>query len=175
MAKYDVDAVIAAMRYSPETGDLFWVWRKQGEIGANFWNAKYAGRPAITATDNRGYKSGKIGGAYIFGHVAAFIIMNGHAPDGEIDHINGNRADNRWENLRLVSRATNQRNKQMYACNTSGYTGVSFDKKSGKWRAKIGSTVIGFFQDMADAAIARSLSVELEIGYTDRHGKQAAT
>lgn len=172
MAKYDPNAVIAAMEYSPETGDLFWLRRPPSARAAKFWNTKYAGKPAITATDGQGYKSGKVAGAYISGHVAAFIVMTGRAPEGEIDHINGDRADNRWANLRLVDRATNQRNKRMYASNTSGFAGVHFDVKSRMWRARIGNRVIGFFNNMANAALARALSVELEGGYTDRHGKQ---
>lgn len=60
------------------------------------------------------------------------------APNGqEVDHINGDGLDNRVENLRLVNRHQNQRNSKKRRDNSSGLKGVYFDKKSGKWRAKI--------------------------------------
>lgn len=169
---HDHETIAKALKYFPETGELQWLSRDGYDRQARFWNTKYAGKPAITATDNRGYKSGKLCGKYLSGHIAAVAIMTGKIPEGEVDHINGNRSDNRWENLRVVSRSENQRNKRQHVNNTSGVTGVHFDVKSRKWRAKIGNRVIGFFNEFANAALARALSVELEGGYTERHGKQ---
>ena len=55
----------------------------------------------------------------------------------EIDHINGDRSDDRIENLRLATRQQQQWNIQATASNTSGYKGVSYYKRTGKWRAYI--------------------------------------
>lgn len=55
----------------------------------------------------------------------------------DVDHINRNKLDNRRENLRIVSRSTNQYNSVTYKTNTSGVRGVSLIKSTGKWRAAI--------------------------------------
>lgn len=55
----------------------------------------------------------------------------------EIDHINGNRLDNRKENLRICTSQQNQFNLKRRINNTSGYKGVSWHKKDKKWRARI--------------------------------------
>lgn len=76
----------------------------------------------------------------------------------EVDHINGNKLDNRRENLRLCTRAQNRRNNNMQMNNVSGFKGVSWAKRDQKWRAKIrvdGRTIhIGNFEDPKEAARA---------------------
>ncbi len=58
--------------------------------------------------------------------------------EGEhVDHKDQNKLNNLGDNLRAVSHSLNARNCKQRATNTSGYTGISFDKPSGKWRAKI--------------------------------------
>ena len=52
---------------------------------------------------------------------------------GEVDHINGNGLDNRRCNLRLVTPQQNRRNRSTGRNNQTGYKGVTFDKKSGRW------------------------------------------
>ena len=72
-----------------------------------------------------------------------------------VDHISGNTLDNRRENLRICTPAENSRNYKKPKTNTSGYKGVSWDKKSLKWRAAIGfnNKVIhlGFFSSAEEA------------------------
>ncbi|MGK6932818.1 HNH endonuclease [Escherichia coli] len=63
--------------------------------------------------------------------------MNGSLPKSDIDHINLVRDDNRIANLRLATRSQNIQNVNKKANNKSGYKGVSWDKKSRKWRAQI--------------------------------------
>ena len=55
----------------------------------------------------------------------------------QVDHLNGNRLDNRRCNLRICTHAQNMRNKGAHPSNTSGFKGVSYLKRSGKWKAVI--------------------------------------
>lgn len=93
------------------------------------------------------------------------IVM--HATPGQfVDHINKNRADNRKQNLRCCARAENDRNRSIYSTNTSGVTGVYFDKQRNKWVASISfdkkRILIGRFVTKEDAVQAR-LEKETEL------------
>lgn len=99
--------------------------------------------------------------------------MVGPIPDGmETDHINHVRDDNRIENLRLVSRIENMKNKSVYRSNSSGFCGVSV-KSSGMYHAYIqfnGKQVnLGLFKEKQDAVTAR-LEAERVYGFHDNHG-----
>lgn len=87
-------------------------------------------------------------------------------PGQLVDHINHNRADNRKKNLRLCSGSENDRNRKRYSNNTSGITGVFFDKKRGKWVANItynGRKIyLGRFQTKEEAVLTR-LTKEVEL------------
>jgi hypothetical protein len=61
-------------------------------------------------------------------------IINGAWPDKQVDHINGDPADNRAENLRLASAAENARNIGSKG-GTSQFCGVHLDKSNNKWAA----------------------------------------
>lgn len=85
-----------------------------------------------------------------------FII---NPPKGmEVDHINGNKLDNRRCNLRIATRSQNQINTKKISGCTSKYRGVSWHKSAKKWRAQIqinGKKIpIGIFIDEIDAALA---------------------
>lgn len=75
-----------------------------------------------------------------------------------VDHINGNKLDNRKENLRLCSHMENIRYQKIHNRNTSGYKGVSWHKAGKKWHAKIAVNYkqihLGLFKIKEDAARA---------------------
>lgn len=83
-------------------------------------------------------------------------------PKGQIDHVNGNRLDNRICNLRDATHAENQRNSKRPKSNTSGIKGVYWDKRSKKWGAHIrfGNKMLnlGRFSEKEDAAAAYKLA-----------------
>lgn len=61
-----------------------------------------------------------------------------NTPEGfETDHINGNKLDNRKENLRTVTHSQNQLHSRLPKTNTSGVKGVVWDKKNKKWQAQL--------------------------------------
>lgn len=85
------------------------------------------------------------------------VIMN--APKSlEVDHINGNKLDNRLKNLRLCTKAENHRNRGLQKSNTSGYKGVHWHKKTKKWLVRIAFNGkryhLGYFTDIRKAGRA---------------------
>ena len=70
-------------------------------------------------------------------HRLIWLYHYGYLPENEIDHINKNPLDNRLENLREVSHVCNLRNCRVSKNNTSGVTGVIFDKNHNKWYSQI--------------------------------------
>lgn len=71
-------------------------------------------------------------------HRLAWLYVHGESPQGMIDHINGNKHDNRICNLRLANNSENQQNqKKAQSNNKSGYLGVDFHKRSNSWRATL--------------------------------------
>lgn len=71
-------------------------------------------------------------------HRLAWLYVYGEWPEGQVDHINGQRDDNRIANLRDVSGTENQHNRRKPSANNqSGYLGVSLCKDTNLWRATI--------------------------------------
>lgn len=115
-------AVLRFLRYEPGTGDFTWIvdrpsaMKRVGDLAGHI--------------DNEGYLRIGILGRNIAAHRLAWFLVTGTLPRSQIDHINGNRADNRFANLRDVEPRLNSENKR-------NVVGASFEKESGKWRAQI--------------------------------------
>ena len=94
-------------------GKLFWRVRPASHFSsvgrANIWNAKYAGTEA-GSLHKSGYLHVSFDGKKHKLHRLIWEYHNGSQPEGVIDHINGDKADNRIENLRDVSQQTNCQN-----------------------------------------------------------------
>lgn len=86
------------------------------------------------------------------------VIMGVTDPDVEVDHRFGNPLNNQRYNLRVCVHRQNSRNGAMRKNNTSGFKGVSFNKRRQKWVAKIKFNYVtinlGYFTDRIAAAIA---------------------
>lgn len=131
MAKPIVDAaqVRELLNYDPETG--VWVNRTKrrpqspagsiaGGVGAN------------------GYRYIALNGRRYLAHRLAWFYVHGVWPVAEIDHRNTKRDDNRLENLREATRSLNCQNQCVpQKKGTSGYLGVTWDRRKGKWQAQI--------------------------------------
>ena len=147
-----LDLVLALVRYEPETGDFYWLPRKNVR---RTWNTRYAGKRAgMTRKD--GYRSlllGKRASYYI--HRLVWLCETGEWPTQEIDHINRNPSDNRFCNLRLADHADNLANRGKQKNNTSGYKWVSWCPEKGMWEAKLARRgvrfFVGYFDDPAEA------------------------
>lgn len=160
-------------RYEPLTGVLYWLPRLDAHPG---WNTKYAGREAFSVDASTGYRSGSACGFNLLAHRVAWAMQTGEWPSGEIDHINGNRSDNRWANLRAVPKAENAKNQRLRATNASGAMGVMWIAERGKWRARImvggRNQSLGCFDTFNEACEARK-AAEARLGFHENHGKAA--
>ena len=85
-------------------------------------------------------------------------LILGAPPGIQVDHENGNGLDNRRSNLRFATHAENMHNKPLSIRNTSGYKGVGWSQREGKWRSRLilGSRELhlGYFNDVVEAARA---------------------
>lgn len=117
------------LSYNPETGVFRWKVRTAYRVKV--------GDVAGTINKDNGYADISIGGRKYRSHRLAWLYVHGRLPDGEIDHINGKRSDNRMANLRECSRSENGQNKGIRKDNKSGFVGVSWDKVANKWLAQI--------------------------------------
>ena len=91
-------------------------------------------------------------------HRIAWFYVYGEMPSLNIDHINGNRADNRICNLRLANQSQNTANSKLSKANTSGFKGVTWNKDAKKWNAQLMCNYkrisLGNFEKKEDAADA---------------------
>jgi hypothetical protein len=100
--------------------------------------------------------------------------MTGKFPKLDIDHIDGNGINNKWNNLREVTRSQNCRNIKLASNNTSGFIGVRWNEENKKWRALIGidrkSKHLGYFDNLEEAIMARK-NAERMFGFHPNHGR----
>lgn len=141
------------LEYAPETGALTWKPRVKGRG----WNRAQGG---ATHVSDQGYITLNIKGRVYRGHRLAWLLYYGEWPDGNIDHINRVRSDNRISNLRVVEQAENMQNTNVYRTNKSGHKGVFWHKEINKWWAYINvgrrRVCLGRFANKAEAIAARA-------------------
>lgn len=159
---YDLlPALRASLKYDPETGEFYRVRGtrghaagKAGSIGSNgYIVVGLKGRPRLA-------------------HRLAWLYMKEEWPEMQIDHINGDKTDNRWENLRQVDSFQNHKNKKRLKSNTSGVSGVCLKRR--KWEANIRPDNkyihLGVFEDWFEAVCARK-SAEVKFNFHTNHGR----
>ena len=117
------------LKYDAATGYFYWIPGK-GKFGWDY--DKPAGR-----TEHDGYIVIRIKGNRITGHRLAWLMTYGYLPMQNLDHKNGNKADNRISNLRLATSSQNLHNKPKTKANKSGIKGVSWDRHRQKWLAQL--------------------------------------
>lgn len=115
--------------YQPDTGHFLWKIARRGVK---------AGARAGSIDKQAGYEQIGIDGKLYRSHRLAWLYLYGSWPEGQIDHINGDRADNRAYNLREVSNDVNNQNRKgPNKNNIAGVLGVHFVKRCGKYSSAI--------------------------------------
>ena len=147
----------ALLKYNADTGLFFWIK-----------NGKQAGTILP-----RGYVQIGIDRKVFYAHRLAWAIHHGAWPKEGIDHINHIRSDNRISNLRSASQKENSRNCKPSKNNTSGFTGVFWNKQCDKWAARIKVNGklkhLGLYDRIEDAAIARKKADKI-YRFHENHG-----
>lgn len=157
------DFLQKVFHYNEETGDLTHrfttISGKQGELA--------------TYQHSGSYLSVCIGKKQYLAHRVIFLMQTGRWPE-QVDHINHNRSDNSWKNLREVIEGQNQQNASKQINSTTGITGVSLHKPTKRYRAYISVNTkqkhLGLFDSIEAAQAARELALQ-ELGYHPNHGK----
>ena len=125
------------------------IWKKT--ISKN--TERLIGKVAGSITDS-GYWCVVLERKKYYAHRLIFLYHHGYIPDC-IDHINGNKTDNRIENLRESTQQQNCFNANKKSTNTSGVKGISWHKQSKKWRAECcvnyKNHYLGLYDDMSEA------------------------
>jgi hypothetical protein len=141
--------------YDPETGSVYWRVNRNGGASAG----DEAGYIAPS-----GHRHMEIEGKTYTVHRVAWALHYGRWPDGEVDHRNRQRADNRIANLRDVNLFQQAQNRGMQRNNTSGTKGVTYAKNRNRWMAFITangqSKTLGYYKTKEEAAAVRKAAEE---------------
>lgn len=113
----------ALTHFEYQDGELFWKVPTCSNMKV--------GQPA-GSNDSKGYKQISFKGKVYRLHRIIFLMHHGYMPDF-VDHIDGNKKNNRIENLRPTDKSKNNWNAKTRSDNTSGFKGVSFNKQSNRW------------------------------------------
>lgn len=145
----DYQALRDYLWYDPITG--IFVWKKAPSTRIKVGTIAGARHTA-------GYIQIQFRGLLYFGHRVAWFFLTGSVPE-EVDHRDGVRFWNAETNLRLASRSQQGANTGMFSHNTSGFKGVSYEKRRGKWEAHYTlnrrKKFVGYFDSPEAAAAAR--------------------
>lgn len=163
MRKLTLERLRQLLSYNPETGIFTWLACRRGTIKT--------GDTAGGYTD-KGYLTIKVDGVKYCAHRLAWLYVYGEFTDGDLDHKDQKKDNNRIGNLRIVTRSQNQQNRPLQSNNTTGLRGVYRCNRTNKWRAHIKTgghqKHLGSF-DTAEAAYAAYCSEAAKV-HTHRPG-----
>lgn len=165
--------IAAVLDFDPAVGSFTW---KPRQNDARNWNFRCAGKIAGNV-DAHGYRRISIGNRKFWAHRLAWRLMTGEQP-AMVDHINGNRDDNRFANLRAADNAENLQNRGMNARNSSGFKGVHLSRAAGRYAAQIMARgrryTLGLFDTAEEAAAAYAAAAAKHHGNFANSGQPAA-
>jgi hypothetical protein len=150
------------LSYDPETGVFTW------NPGVGGMGARFSGKQAGSMDPMQGYVKIGVLGSFYKAHRLAWLYVTGSEPTGEIDHINGNKCDNRIANLRDCKKSDNGKNTGLSKRNKSGFRGVTKHTGREKWIASIAingkNKHLGVFDSPEEAGEVAELARALYYG-----------
>lgn len=164
MREMNIAEIKESLSYCADTGIAKWMVKRTGK-------AKEGSSAGYLRRD--GYLEVKINNVSFLLHRVIWALHYGVWHKGEIDHIDGNKTNNRIANLRAATKSENQRNAGLRFDNKSGCPGVCWYKQTGKWVANITlgnkRKHLGFFDKLEDAIAARK-QADKDYGFHKNHG-----
>lgn len=172
----DRSYVLECLSYDPRTGDLHWRKRPISHfpdgVTARKWNTRWSGKLAgkchpkgywILTLDYQGYLA----------HRLVWLLARGEPVPDMLDHIDGDRQNNRVANLRPATQSENNWNSRLRKNNLVGVKGIRRLPRDGKFIAEIWhrgkSHTLGYFETLEDAIAARREAAERLHGAFARH------
>lgn len=168
----DINKLKQSLDYDPETGLFTWKYNTPRRLKGDIAGCKQLIRHD---TYDEVYILIGVGRILYRAHRLAFIFMGKEVPK-YVDHINGDGTDNRWSNLRDATATENAKNRRLASSNSSGYVGVSFERRTNSWKAYISVNNkrihLGRYATAEEAHNTRVQKLK-ELGgcgYSQRHG-----
>ena len=154
--------------YNPLTGVM--CRTKKTDRWGNMYNYESVPKSLVN-----GYRTAMFRGTVYKVHRLAWLYVYGEFPEHDIDHINGDRLDNRLDNLRHVKRSDNTKNRGVNHNNKTGCPGVHWEAGVGKYRARINRNgvrvCLGFYDDVNEAIKVRR-QAEVDHNFHPNHGRR---
>lgn len=152
------DAEAGTLHWRERTPDLFTDGGHSAQHNAAKWNTRYANREGFTALRNA-YKVGAIFYRQLYAHRVIWTMIQDRWPIGEIDHIDGNRLNNKISNLREAANGENRLNHGGKRGSSSPYIGIKKSRRKNHWCAAVthdhATIYVGTFPTPEAAALAR--------------------
>ena len=172
----DVAYLRECLDYDPSTGEFWWRERPRGhfssEQGWKMRNTRFAGKQAGTVMPV-GYLHLSLNYRFYYAHRLVWLLTYGAPVPLQIDHIDGDRANNRVSNLRAANHADNGANAKVHRDNSIGVKGVRLRKRDGTFQAYIARDgkmhILGNFATIEEAAAVRREAAERLHGKFARH------
>lgn len=149
--------------YHPESGAISLAPNSLRKSGKPIGQITKNGYMAVRVTDETGISR------RFMVHRIAWALYYGRWPDIHIDHINGDRSDNRISNLRAATNSQNSMNRSCHSNSLTGIKGVTWDKQRKKWMARLNKG--GKFINLGRFETSDEAKMAYDAAAADAHGE----